>query len=223
MVPHLQHIGPDAGPGVQQVVLRFLLHVSGEQKGLSAAVCPEHQRGVVEIRVVLLGSQHREHRVAQRQGVPRDGNGDGQPLLIDIIQKIIEGLGCVVIGGGIDRFRGEHRQCRGKAAHVVGMGVGADHGLQPLYPQVLQQGHQPVAHFRQSAVDQQVFSAGTQEGAVPLPDVQKPDREPGLRFGGRGRGDGGGHGRPSLRPAPDKEQQKKKKSGNPQESLHKIT
>ena len=140
VMPHLQHVclpGHPAAPVVQHVVFRGGLHVPGEQEGGAAVPDVQDDGGIVLVGVGLHGAENRDGGLSQRPAVPGGGNGDFQPLLVGVIDKIVKHSGGIGSRWGIDGVSGIHRKNRGKPAHVVFVGVGADHGGQLLHALLL--------------------------------------------------------------------------------------
>ena len=140
VMPHLQHVRfprHPAAPVVQHVVFRAGLHVPGEQERGVAVLHPQNDGGVIGVGVGLHGAEDCDGGFSQRPAVAGGGNGDLQPLLVGVIDEIVEHLGSIGSCGGIHGVGGIHRQNRGQTAHMVFVGVGADHGGQLLHALLL--------------------------------------------------------------------------------------
>ena len=91
--------------------------------------------------------------------------------------------------GGKNGLGGEYGQNTRQAAHMVLVGVGADHRFQFCNPLLLQEADHQRTVLHIAAVDEQEFTAAFQKGAVCLAHIQEVDRQ---RIRGFRRGCGGG-------------------------------
>ena len=140
VMPHLQHVclpGHPAAPVVQHVVFRGGLHIPGEQEGGAAVPDVQDDGGIVLVGVGLHRAEDCDGGFSQRPAVAGGGNGDLQPLLVGVIDEIVEHLGSIGPCGGIHGVGGIHRQNRGQTAHMVFVGVGTHHVGQLLHALLL--------------------------------------------------------------------------------------
>ena len=186
MVAHLQHIHLQIFPGVQQIPLGIGLHVAGEKEAGAAVVYSQYQGSVVGVGIAFHGTQHGDAGTTQGEGISRGGNGDGDILLIRIVDEVVKTLGTVCTGGGIHRLGGEHCQGGGQAAHMVFVGVAAHHCRQLLYPLLLQVADQQRAVLHIAAVDEHIVSVTRQQCAVCLTHIQEMNGQPGAVRGDLG-------------------------------------
>ena len=194
MVAHLQHVGVEiflAAPIIQHIVFCGSLHISGKEEGGFSINHLQHNGGIIRFGVGLYRAQHSDRCAGEGNGIAGRGDLDLQILLVYIIYKIIEALGAVGAGRGVDCLCGEYRQHTGQTACMILVGMAADHCRQLLNALLLQIADYQRAVFHISAVNEHVFSAVLQERAVRLPHINEMHLQRTFRAG-RGNCDSGG-------------------------------
>ena len=186
MMPHLEHVHIQGCAAIYQVPLCFRFHIAGEQVAGLAIVDAQHQGGVVGVLIGAHRPQQLHRGTAQRPGSTHSGDLHLPPLLLRILYKVLEADGGGIGHRAVHMIGGKSRQHSRQAAHMVLVGVGAEHIIQLLDSQVLQVGdHQfPIRHI--AAIVQQVVAFTFYQNAQRLPHINKVCGQS-LALGHRGR------------------------------------
>ena len=187
VVTHFQHICglPFLAPVVQHVNFCEDLHIPGEKEGSLQKIHPDNDGCVVGFRIGFHRAQNGNLGISQGEAVAGGGDLYRFILLVGIAEKIVKAGGCVGYGGGKDPFRRESCQHTGQSAHMILMGVGADHPGQGFHALIQKIGNHQLTVVHVAAVDEHKLPAAFQKGAVCLTHVQKMNRERGsIRLGG---------------------------------------
>lgn len=191
---HLQDVGPQVGPGVEQVVLGGQFGVAGQQDRRGRGGGAQQQRDVVHRRpVAAVDRQGRVDRAEDLQAQLRP------PQLHPAHEPHHRSPGPLGVPGDLaqprrrfphrpdgDPARGPTAQCAGEAAVVVGVEVGDHHELQDPDPEPVQAGVDGVVG--RPGVDQDGVprGAGGEDERVALTHVAGHHPPPGGRPAGRG-------------------------------------
>ena len=173
VVPYLQHIGFQVGTAVHKVGLGGIFHVTGQQKAGAAVVDAQHQRGVVGLAVLRYRAQQGNGGAAQRPDGAHGGHFQLQALLLRILDKIVEAFGAALGHRAVSVSRRELCHYGGKPAHMVLVGVRAEHILQLLHPLLLQVGDHQTAVVHIAAVVEHELSVTLHQYAQRLPYVNE--------------------------------------------------
>ena len=181
VMSHLQHIHVpihSAAPVIQHIVFCRNLHISGEQEGGFAVNHLQNNGGIIGICIGLGGSQHGNLCPAQRHRVSRLGKNNLLALLVRVVYEIIKAAGGIGFCGGINCLGGIHCQYRGQTAHMILMGMGANHRFQFLHTLLLQVRDHQLTVIHIAAVYDHKFAAALQKRTVCLPHIQKMHHQP---------------------------------------------
>ena len=121
-----------------------LLHIPGEQEAGGAVGHLQDNRGVVGLLVLLQGTQNLHLGRPQHKAVPGLGYLNAA-VWLGVIGEIGKRPALVLRHRGINRLHRKGVQRSGQPAHMVLMGVGADHILQLIDPCAPQIGHHKAA------------------------------------------------------------------------------
>ena len=173
VVPYLQNIGLQVGTAVHKVGLGGLFHVAGQQIAGVAIVDAQHQRGVVGLAVLRYRAKHGDGGAAQRPDGAHGGHFQLQALLPGVLDKIVEAFGGGFRHRAVSVPRRELCHYGGKTAHMVLVGVGAEHILQLLHPLLLQVGYHQTAVVHVAAIVEHELSVALYQYAQRLPYINK--------------------------------------------------
>jgi len=173
VVPYLQNIGFQVGTAVHKVGLGGLFHVAGQQKAGVAVVDAQHQRGIVGVAVLRYRAKQGDGGAAQRPDGAHGGHFQLQTLLLGVLDKIVEAFGAALGHRAVSVSRRELCHYGGKPAHMILVGVRAEHILQLLHPLLLQVGYHQTAVVHVAAIVEHELSVTLYQHAQRLPYINE--------------------------------------------------
>ena len=186
VVAHLQNICLQVGTAVHKVALRIRFHIAGEQKAGGAVVHPQNDGGIVGVVILRHRAQHGHSGAAQRPDRARSGHFHLQALLPGVLNEVLKALGGGFRHGAVHMVCREIGQRSGQAAHMILVGVGAEHILQLLHTEILQVRDDIAAIVHVAAVVEHILAVTFHQHAQGLPHIQEVHLEVGgLAVSGR--------------------------------------
>ncbi len=118
-------------------------------------------------------AQQGDGGAAQRPDRAHGGHFQLQALLLGVLDKIVEAFGAALGHRAVSVPRRELCHYGGKPAHMVLVGVGAEHILQLLHPLLLQVGYHQTAVVHVAAIVEHELSVTLYQYAQRLPYVNE--------------------------------------------------